>query len=64
MSGIISFVHRGVAPFLTGVLMAGAAVVDMESSVPLMLAAMIFGYASLPTAERLTRRLLGEASEV
>ncbi len=64
MSAFITFTHRVLAPFFTGVLMASAAAADMRTSVPLVLAAIITGYASLPSAERLTRRVMGVLSEV
>lgn len=63
MSAFIYLFNRGVAPFLTGALMAGAAMVDMTASVPLMLAAIGTGYLSLPAGEELMRRLLGAFSE-
>jgi hypothetical protein len=60
---MIKFLHRYLAPFLTGVCMAGVTVVDnVPAMVILVLAAALLGFASLPAGGRMLNRLSGVGS--
>ena len=63
MEALVNFLHRYMAPFVTGVCMAGATVVhDVPAIVVLTLVAGICGYISLPAGGRMIRRISGVAS--
>ena len=56
----MNFLHRYLAPFVTGVCMAGATVVnDIPAIVALIMAAGITGYISLPAGGRMIKRISG-----
>lgn len=58
MRVLSDFLHRYLAPFLTGVSMAATTVVGEAAAVVLLLvAAVAFGYLSLPVGGRMIRRL-------
>lgn len=63
MGTFVGFLHRYLAPFVTGVCMAGATVVhDVPAIVALTLAAGISGYISLPAGGRMIRRISGKTA--
>ena len=63
MRFLIAFLHRYLSPFVTGVCVAGATVVD---NVPMMLvmllATALFGFFSLPPGGRMIGRIAGAPS--
>jgi hypothetical protein len=62
MGALIKFLHRYLAPFLTGVCMAGVTVVDnVPAMVILVLAAAVLGFASLPAGGRMIGRIAGRS---
>ncbi len=63
MGGLVAFLHRYLSPFVTGVCVAGATVVDnVPMAVGLVLAAVLFGFFSLPAGGRVIRRIAGAPS--
>jgi hypothetical protein len=63
MEALMNFSHRYLAPFVTGVCIAGATVAgDVPALVALILAAGFTGYISLPAGGRWIKRLSGVAS--
>ena len=60
MGVLVVFLHRYLSPFVTGVCVAGATVVDnIPMTVVLLLAAALFGFASLPVGGRMIGRIVG-----
>jgi len=63
MGVLVAFLHRYLSPFVTGVCVAGATVVDnVPMAVVLVLAAVLFGFFSLPAGGRVIRRIAGGAT--
>ena len=63
MDVLVAFLHRYLSPFAAGVFVAGATVVDGVSMVVvILLAAVLFGFASLPAGGRMIRRIAGVTS--
>ncbi len=59
MRMLSEFLHRYLAPFLTGVSMAATTVVGEAPAVVLLLiAGVAFGYLSLPVGGRMIRRVV------
>lgn len=64
MRVLSDFLHRYLAPFLTGVSMAGTTVVGEAPAVMLLLiAGGMFGYLSLPVGGRMIRRMVRADAE-
>jgi hypothetical protein len=60
MGFLVTFLHRYLSPFVTGVCVAGAAVVDnVPLTVALFMAAALFGFFSLPAGGRMIGRIAG-----
>ena len=58
MSILVAFLHRYLSPFVTGVCVAWATIVDnVPMMVVLLLAAVLFGFFSLPAGGRVIRRI-------
>ena len=63
MDVLVAFLHRYLSPFAAGVFVAGASVIDgVPMVVVLVLAAALFGFASLPVGGRMIRRIAGGSS--
>ena len=63
MRVLIAFLHGYLSPFMTGACMAGATVAEpVPAAVALLLAAVVFGYASFPAGARMIERLAGISS--
>jgi len=63
MEALTNFAHRYIAPFVTGVCMAGATVVnDVPAIAALIMAAGISGYISFPAGGRWIKRMTGVTS--
>ncbi len=63
MSVLVAFLHRYLSPFVTGVSVAGATVVDnVPMTVVLLLATGVFGFMSLPAGGRMIERISGAPS--
>ena len=61
MGVLVAFLHRYLSPFVTGVCVAGATVVDnVPIMVVLLLATVLFGFFSLPVGGRAIRRIAAE----
>ena len=60
MGVLITFLHRYLSPFVAGVCMAAATVVgNVPMTVVLLLAAVLFGFFSLPAGGRMIGRIAG-----
>ena len=60
MRVLCDFLHRYLAPFMTGVSMAATTVVsDMPSMAGALTVAVAFGFMSLPAGGRMIRRAAG-----
>jgi hypothetical protein len=63
MSVLVAFLHRYLSPFVTGVCVAGATVVDnVPLTVALVSATILFGFFSLPAGGRMIGRIAGAYS--
>ena len=63
MEALIDFLHRYLAPFLTGVCMAGATVVhSVPQAAVLLVVAVVFGYFGFPAGGRMIKRITGVSS--
>ena len=60
MGVLVAFLHRYLSPFVTGICVAGAVVVDnVPMTVVLILAAVVSGFFSLPAGGRVIGRISG-----
>ena len=63
MSILVAFLHLYLSPFVAGVCMAGATVVDsVPMAVVLFAAAVLSGFFSLPAGGRMIRRVASAPS--
>ncbi len=63
MGVLVVFLHRYLSPFATGVCVAAATVVgNVAMTVVLLLAAVLFGFFSLPAGGRMIGRIAGKSS--
>ncbi len=63
MGVLIAFLHRYLSPFVAGVSLAGASVVDsVPMAIALLVVAVLSGFFSLPAGGRMIRRIAGVPS--
>ena len=63
MEILVAFLHRYLSPFAAGACAAGATAIDgVPMMAGLLLAAVLFGFASLPAGGRMIGRIAGASS--